>query len=104
MAPQINPDLILQIFVFGVKVAEHIHGIRRTGENLDKTDEIFDTVRAIVSGDLTLLPTPEEAFAALPKPPEPFRLKMEAEFYEMMRNSRDNEKLVAEMVAETLPK
>jgi hypothetical protein len=62
-----NPKLQVAFFL-GVMTAEHIHGIRRKG-NQDLVDEIFRIVEKVANGDLTLLSTPEEIVANLPAPP-----------------------------------
>jgi hypothetical protein len=97
--------MIESIFTFGIRIAEHIHGVRRSGEDaIAKTDAIFAAVREIASGDLTLLGTPEEIIAEMPKPPAFLKVAIPPDFQEWVRLARENEKIVAEMVSKTLPK
>jgi hypothetical protein len=105
MPDSMNPKLVESIFTFGIRVAEHIHGVRRSGEDaIPKTDAIFDAVREIASGDLTLLGTPEEIIAQMPKPPAWLKVDVLPDFQEWVRISRDQEKSVAVMVSKAMSK
>lgn len=90
-------------FSLGVRVAEHVHGIRRTG-NDKSSDEMFETLKSVADGGLTLLNTPEEIKASLPTPPAGFKLTIdEATFREMIRNGRELDRTVAQILRKTLP-
>ncbi len=82
-----DSEVIKAFFSLGLKVAEHVHGVRRDGDD-PKTDAIFETLKSIASGDLSLLDTPEEMIAKLPTPPLGLKPKFGPEFYEMMRISQ----------------
>lgn len=97
-----DAELAANTFVLGIMVAEHAHGIRRTGDD-GKTDAIYETLRLVANGDLTLLNTPEELIASLPTPPGGIELKIGPEFYELLRQSRENQKRTAQIVANALP-
>src|SRR3954454_4195384 len=88
-------------FSLGIKIAEHVHGIERTGDD-DSNDAIFEALQTVADGDFTLLGTPEEEFKKLPTPPAPLRAKMEQEFYEVMRISRENQRNIAKLILEAI--
>jgi hypothetical protein len=62
------PSKLHAAFVLGVMAAEYVHGIRRKGDQV-LTDAIFDTLRGVATGDMTLINTPEETNATLPGSP-----------------------------------
>ena len=97
-----DPDLVKSIFSFGLKVAEHVHGVRRGG-NDNTNEELFKVIRAVAAGELTLLGTPEETIASLPKPPPGVKLNIEPAFLDMMRVSRENERFTAKIVEASMP-
>ena len=97
-----DPELVKAIFSFGLKVGEHVHGIKRAGDD-KSNDQICETVRAVADGNLTLLGTPEEMIASLPTPPPGIELNVKSAFFEMIRVSRENERIAAKMVASALP-
>lgn len=89
-------------FFLGIKVAEHVHKIRRTLE--DKMhDKIFETLQAIAEGELTLMNTPEEEIAGLPEPSPNIKDALEQHLREMIRIGRQNERIVAEILVKNVP-
>ena len=89
-------------FTLGLRVAEHVHGIGRTGDD-KKHDAIFEALKEVAKGDLTLLNTPEEIIASLPTPPAGIKLNIDdAMFREMIRNGRESDKVAAQMLLKIL--
>jgi hypothetical protein len=98
-----NEEHLKVCFTLGIRIAEHVHGICRTGDD-KKHDEIFKVLKAVANGDLTLLSTPEEIKASLPTPPAGIKVKFDdAMFREMIRNGRESDKIAAQMLLKILP-
>ncbi len=56
-------------FQLGVKAAEMVYSVSRTGKEMEITDALWKLVDQIAGGELTLLDTPEESLAAMPSLP-----------------------------------
>jgi hypothetical protein len=98
-----DQDALVISFRLGIKVAEYVHGTSRKGDD-KKTDAIFSALRAVADGELTLLDTPEEIIASLPSPPKGVKLNIGPEFYERIRQGREEQMAVAETLLNMLPK
>lgn len=93
-----NENDVASCFSLGIKVAEYVHGVRRKGGD-GKHDEMFDVIKSVADGDLTLLGTPEELLASFPTPPEGIKLNVDHPvFREWVRNSRDAERKAAQLI------
>jgi hypothetical protein len=97
-----DPELVQTCFFLGVIVAEHVHRIRRMPKDPTE-DAIFDTLKAVADGSLTLIDTPEEAVAELPEPPPQFAPHLVPLFRAMMRNGRENQRIAAQAILAALP-
>ena len=59
----------MQGFMFGIRVTEHVYDVKYD-LRLKVTERIFDTIRQIAEGDLTLVDTSEEKAAEFGDLPE----------------------------------
>lgn len=64
-----NQHRLVAGFMFGIRVAEHVHGIKSRFED-DTADKILETVQLIAEGHLTLVDTPAEKTLELASLPE----------------------------------
>jgi hypothetical protein len=96
-------------FALGVMTAEYVHGTNRK-HNQVLTDAILQVLQQLAIGELTLLDTPEETIANLPKPPRElaakapeamirFRTQLATRMPEMIRQAmRDQREVAAELL------
>jgi hypothetical protein len=86
--------------MLGIHVAEYVHGIREKADAArDASDKILSTLQEILSGELTLIDTPEETIAkAPPGMPESFKQRLP----EMLNESRRNEREMAGLILRSI--
>lgn len=92
-------ELAKTCFILGIRVAENVHGIRRK-PNDPTQDAIFDTLKAVASGEITVIDTPEEVAAKLPEALRPPTGVMQAG----LQKGRENQRIAAQMILSALPK
>lgn len=97
-----DPELLKTCFILGVMVAEHVHGIRRMPKDIT-TDALFDVLKEIAAGNMTLIDTPEEAVSKLPEPPAEFVPHLVPLFRGLLRNGRENQRIAAQQILAALP-
>jgi hypothetical protein len=91
-----HPNQLERAFGLGMRLAEHVHGIRRGPDpSQDKTEAILTTLEEIASGDFALIDTPEVTAAELPPGmPESFRKRLPGMLNESRRQEREMAALI----------
>lgn len=86
-------------FMFGVHVAEYIHGItRKPFKEDDTTDRVFDALQAIANGDVTLSNSTTEVAAGLGIT----RPESVANLARVMQGGREDSRAMAQRLLKTL--
>ncbi len=89
--------LIMQGFMFGIRVTEHVYDVKYD-LRLKVTERIFDTIRQIAEGDLTLVDTPEEKAAEFGDLPEWLSEWLRANMPTILKAAREKERKTAQVL------
>jgi len=89
-------------FILGIKIAEYIHGVKREIRDLTsdpKTDAMFQALKEVANGSLTLLGTEAEVRRELSQVSE----KPGNALTKSLRIARENDKIIATEIMKTFP-
>ena len=88
--------------MLGIKVAEYIHGYRRKPHDPTE-DKLFETLKEVADGTLTLMDTPEEELAKLPPPSPQIAKIVEQQIRDGLRIGRENQRIAAQKIVQAMP-